>query len=114
MSAGNGEQIEPNKLKLQLLRTKLTSHSNLEDRGGFKYEKPTALDTIKLERGFNGLNQTLNVEQELDKKSTELRLIYNSLREIVTNWFAWGAKSIFYAAKHALVKHPASQPVTAQ
>ena len=39
MSAGNGEQIEPNKLKLQLLRTKLTSHSNLEDRGGFKYEK---------------------------------------------------------------------------
>ena len=63
--------------------------------------------TIKLERGFNGFNQTLNVEQELDKKSTELRLIYNSLREIVTNWFAWGAKSIFYAAKHALVKHPA-------
>ena len=39
MSAGNGEQIEPNKLKLQLLRTELTSHSNLEDRGGFKYEK---------------------------------------------------------------------------
>ena len=60
MSARNGEQIEPNKLKLQLLRTKLTSHWNPEDRVGFKYEKfnknQLLLVTIKLERGFNGFN----------------------------------------------------------
>lgn len=39
MSARNGEQIEPNRLELLQLRTKLTRHSNLEVRVGFKYEK---------------------------------------------------------------------------
>ena len=39
MSARNGEQIEPNRLELLQLRTKLTRHSNLEVRVEFKYEK---------------------------------------------------------------------------
>ena len=53
MSAGNGEQIEPNKLKLQLLRTKLTRHWNLEDRVGFKYEKFNKNQLLWLQSNWN-------------------------------------------------------------